>query len=799
MTSQLIFLAPDGAEIPYVMPDCPFWSVKGGGQSLYLWLDKISNEYVLSSHVGQRLVDFDGEDLPQAGYIFNGMPVWRDSSRGEVWWSGSRGAWIISAQAGWFHKDPDSVKYPDYTPNFWGCSKESDSLPDGEYLRPGHPGDKASVTLKGPVDEWRRPGDSMVGEYTQPGKPSKYVGFRKFKDAATGHTWCDASSEGRVNSGSPDHKYPVSPEGLDRTISYGSVVFDVTSSGIEGYMLDPRSVSTTKSKSGWIIQSPEEYPRHIWFQEAPLPSSYNPSGDYARLTAYDSEPLEPERYRLALDGFVMSLPEGSKTALVDDYTAVGSVAMWGEARDRVSSWNFPGADWESPDPANPEYYSALISALGERADMALVMAMLPAWANTSPRPGDQYFRSVSFDFEGFDTILAEVAEAYTNHEMPLSAQIDSWLVDHGYGDKKTRIGEGADTFIKGVSDMMSFEPTRWNFGTLGQHLGWSAEEFMVPETCGWSGKPMEHIKKWIKARYDAINHLRDIWKAEALHAEMSVSGVVTANYRRAFAFNRGFSKYAEDESGHIIFPCAVTYFCVPSEDVPVIYYDTTTKEDVGWSGGALVKRSAGIYNNHYIEWQCGSDSVILRAWCEAQSTLNEDYYTGTAKLRAKGNGRAKGRLINYKTDDPDAVHPVWSYNKMVVEKEWAYNKKRPASGEEIGSMTLDGSATEGTPKVEGGACQGEPLDNILTPSNPLVSLNPTEYSRTGCQTHGQPGVGCTYSSDQEIWNSPANSKAYGEKVGPMAEGLSPYDYWTIALNIMGSKVNFEFIKFQYQA
>ena len=293
---ETVLVPGEDAMPPYLLKPCPFWAVIGGSTSSLLWYDKINGFYVLSDTVGQQL-----DRATLTGYIFNEMPVWR-SVWGEVWWDSTKSRWTISPQAGWFAEDPDALN-PDYRPIYYYCNKSKDTLPDGTYISAAEPGNTIVMTLKRGVNDWRRELGSYIGEYTNPGKPNKYVGFRKFKDDYTGHEWCDVTSSGILNNNHLDYKYQIGPVDI-----HGDLLVDRLM--LRGDAPPPGEVERV---AGWIIRDPLFFPDCYWFKRDVVPATpADPSGDYVMILAPGATPKPPENYTIKLTSYMEGLPAGDK-------------------------------------------------------------------------------------------------------------------------------------------------------------------------------------------------------------------------------------------------------------------------------------------------------------------------------------------------------------------------------------------------------------------------------------------------------------------------------------------------------
>ena len=274
----------------------------------------------------------------------------------------------------------------------------------------------------------------------------------------------------------------------------------------------------------------------------------------------------------------------------------------------VTNWNFDKSDWGEPDPGVPDYFSALISGMGERAQMAHHMGVAPSLTGlvyTLGRPGDQHFGAVNFDFDRFDASLEKVAACYYNHTKALQPQIDAWLLK--YHPDSVALGAGIGTYLLNESSLVSFVPDRWSMGAIGLYLNWDYTDFMVAETQGWAGKPMGHISRWIKTRYDAINLLRDIWLPEQLDVILGPYGTGKATERDVWHFSTGLSEVDDpdpnfppvDKSTIVCpCPCAIVYDGIDQNR------DNTIVEDCSVGSGVVLRWLGGITESFEIQYWC---------------------------------------------------------------------------------------------------------------------------------------------------------------------------------------------------
>lgn len=191
----------------------------------------------------------------------------------------------------------------------------------------------------------------------------------------------------------------------------------------------------------------------------------------------------------------------------------------------LTSWDFSGADWESPDPRDSRYWHCLAQALKERtAACNAFRATTYTLAYLDRLPYETANLFTSFPVADFDATLRLVAAQYTDHR---NLSFETWLkATYNVDDQTTPTV--ATNKISGNVALIKYEDEWWYVDTANSSYAtyerplWTWNSLCI-DALSLSGTdlatpPLQYsflgyidaASRWLATRYQIINMLRII-------------------------------------------------------------------------------------------------------------------------------------------------------------------------------------------------------------------------------------------------------------------------------------------------
>lgn len=306
----------------FLKRDNPFWEIRGYGDWLYLWKDRILGRYVLSPWVGPVLrYSYKGvvtSDLVLTNYLWEDSPVWQ-SPAGLIWFDSGRWVCGNGLMPGADLDERLIGDFMPYDPDYYILEGSPDSPPVGvfnhfgpdtkilpfEIIQVDHDG----LEIGGyPRNAWIG-GTEPIGIYkNKSGLGDRWIGFKTYK-GSDGSSWGDVRANGTHTDGFGMY-YPIGKDQV-RLLQY---VWDIPAWWSEAH------------RPAWVITDPGiDMAKCAWW--GPSDNPIAPMGSYKRMSAEGAPKPDPETITVSFDTYAATSADGS---IVTDDIYLARVSAWGK-------------------------------------------------------------------------------------------------------------------------------------------------------------------------------------------------------------------------------------------------------------------------------------------------------------------------------------------------------------------------------------------------------------------------------------------------------------------------------------